>query len=659
MKEEGRNKLRKTAAALFILGVVAAVPIVMLAWGRGIGGGAALQPAAGGAGQAEQPEPPPGAGAETPGTQGAGDVIPSDGAVWPVRLGPEDRAYLVGLFMDCVGAGPSTHSTSSGPSAAAVGVPAPPACLEATNAPVFVTIYAVRTPPQRTMEREANLAASVRQAAQSLLERAGGRLKGEVLRVRVDVLCEARPFPADRRLEFARRVFGEPAGLALKPGDWLFFLPSEAVDFTGWAHEGILSEVCRRAGLEPAAWQRPETRMWLLTADSFVNSAPGSRYALPCPRGLPPVGEPTIARVLRAGRLAADYLAHVQKKDGSYQTFWNPAAGLRGGCDSVPEQASAAAALAALCEARPSDEYLASCKRALAYLMQYTDSDATDRKMAFTRREEVCHVVWELEASAGVLEAMCRYRHASGLSEPDAWIAALAKFLLFMQRDDGLFELKYDAESRSRTTPAAGAAQVVPQAKAALALALAYRELSVPSHLVGAEKALSSLLAQEESRKEPYSADEARWIMSALCEVNGLDPSPEYGAWAIRIVDARLKYQLKAQDVPSADLAGGTLVRFPPTAEPTADDLVVFAAACMMETAARQEGLAAARQAAGFVMQLQYLPENSYYLPDPEPSLGGFREQLGSNIIRIQTTDAALRGLAMLAQLEMQGVGKR
>jgi len=58
-------------------------------------------------------------------------------------------------------------------------------------------------------------------------------------------------------------------------------------------------------------------------------------------------------------------------------------------------------------------------------------------------------------------------------------------------------------------------------------------------------------------------------------------------------------------------------------------------------------------------MHVQYLPENSYYLPDPEAAAGGLREQIGSNIIRVQTLESALRGLTMLARLELQDIRRR
>jgi hypothetical protein len=696
--------LRKAAAGLFLLAVMAAIPAVMLAWGRvgflsnateraaasplataegataGQPGERAEKPTATSPGRtaAAQNGPPAIAPsgklgrvaqndsqARAPGPQEA-EVIPPEGGEWPVNLGGEDEAYLMQVALEALspaGARAGTGGSVSGNAAGSASGPAaaPPACVSQSNAPVFVTVYAARTAPRRAMAQQSSLAETVKAAAKQILQEAHGAIAPTMLRVRIDVLREARPFPAEKRLELARREFGAPFGLALNNGSFVFFLPADAVSYPAETNEGILEGFCRQAGLDAASWRRPDLKMWRLEATSFVNGAPGKQYVLPCARGLTPVGDLTVSKLLRACRLAGDYLVHVQREDGSYLSYVNPTGGLRGGCDSVSEQAAVAGALAELCGVSPRPEYLRSCHEALSYVIRATDCDTFKGKMMFTRRQEVCRVVWEMEATAQALEAMCRYRHASGLSQTDSWMAGLAEFLLYMERDDGLFELKYDAETQSRTTPKAGAGLVTPQAKAAVALSLAYRELQTPRYLAAAQKALDRLLADEESRKQPYSAEEARWLVSAARQVSALAPGEEgerYLSWVGRIAAARRKCQLAPGDVPWPDLVGGTLVRFPPTAGATADDLVVFASACIMDPLGEGDNILAARRAAGYLVQLQYLPENSYYLPDPEASLGGLREKLNGNIIRVQTMESALRGLVMLFQLEVQGMAK-
>jgi hypothetical protein len=274
--------------------------------------------------------------------------------------------------------------------------------------------------------------------------------------------------------------------------------------------------------------------------------------------------------------------------------------------------------------------------------------------MAFTRRQEICHVVWELEATASTLEAVCRFRRATARTDVDPWIAALAEFLLFMQRDDGLCYVQFDADVRAKSTPIA-ARGTVPQAKAALALLLAYRELQVPRYLVAARRLLDALEA-EVPANDGYTAAEARWLVSALHELAECSGGETGTERVARIADARREQQLAPADAPSPDLAGGSLGAFPPTAGTTADDLIVFATACEMGAGDPVANRESARLAAGYVMHLQFLTENSYYLSSPGDGRGGVREQLGSNIVRLPTMDAALRGLTMLAEIEMRSL---
>ncbi|KPK63017.1 MAG: hypothetical protein AMK73_05460, partial [Planctomycetes bacterium SM23_32] len=407
MKTRSPEAVRKEFAALFLVAVLVAGPAVMLLWGR--------------AGAADGP----GAVQEPP----SAVAIPPEGARWDVELDENDASHLLGLFL-------ASLSGGEGP-----GADAAPVCEEPLSAVVFVTVYAEGEAPLRVMAREESLVGSMLSAAGQVVARLGRPPDASALRVRVDVLREARPFAAEQRVTFAHRRFG----------------PTLSAE----------------AALSPDAWREPDRRMWRLDALSFVNDAPGSRYALACPRGLTPTGEPTLARLLRAARLAGEYLVRVQDETGRFLTYWDPVGGLPGGCETVTDQAAAAGALAALADVRRKTEHVRACYDAVSRLMQSTHMDADNPTRAFTRRQEACRLAYELEASAHVLEALCRYRHVARRTEPDAWIAALAEFLLFMQRDDGLFELQYDADRGARTTPPDWLDRPEPQAKAALALALA------------------------------------------------------------------------------------------------------------------------------------------------------------------------------------------
>jgi hypothetical protein len=109
---------------------------------------------------------------------------------------------------------------------------------------------------------------------------------------------------------------------------------------------------------------------------------------------------------------------------------------------------------------------------------------------------------------------------------------------------------------------------------------------------------------------------------------------------------------LTAAETPAADFVGGTVQSLPPEAGDTADDLGVFAAARFLGDG---ESAAAAERAAGYLLGLQFLPENSYYLSDPEEAAGGVREQPTSNLVRVTTMDSVLRGLTQLVEVKLAG----
>ncbi len=631
MTPDPPSAARRHLAAAFVLLLVAALPIVMLAWGR-MGGRPASQllPAA-----------------RTP--DDAPDAFDLQKVTWAGDLTEDDASYLIGRFLDAMArlTGKAAPEGEDAPEPTA-------AADQPAGALAFVTVWGPGAPAVRAIVREATLARGMDAAAGQVRARAPTTPDPQELRVRIDVLTGADTFHVAKRIGFAESIIGEPFGVAARlRGQLQYFLAPDISDYYAADNAGMMRFLYRQQDMDAAAWRLPDATMWRLKTVGFVNNAPGGRLALPSPRGLTPVDETTLPRLLRAGRLAGRYLTGVQRETGTFLSHWNPASMLRTGCDSVSEQAAAAGALAVLCALRPDEKNLDACHTTLSYLMKLTDTDPSGKPMAFTRRQEACKVVWELEASARLLEALCLYRRASGLTEPDHWITALAEFLLFMQRDDGRFELRYDQKTSARTTPKAGVAQVVPQAVAAAALARAYGALQMGRYLAGTERAIERLLADANDRQTPYTAREARWLITALAAANDYLPNPEYAAWAALLAAERRDLQLRPEDAPAADLVGGTLSSWPPMARDTADDLVVFATACMMDPRGSAENRTAARRSARYLMGLQVLPENGYYLPT-EDAVGGFREQIGNNVIRLRTVESALRGLVLLAQLELQ-----
>jgi len=566
-------------------------------------------------------------------------VLPEKGGRWRLDLTAEDGGRLVGLFLD------SLREVREGRT-----VPSRTQAAEPSGPPVFVTVYQDPLPVRRIGAREETLEAGVQQAAGSVIEALGTRVAPERVRVRVDVVSKMRPFGVDERVAFARETMGKPCGLALKTrgGQWRLLLPADMLRSDIETNLDMLHAMCRRAGLPRDAWQSPEVELWRLDVTGFVNDAPGGRRALASERGLASLGEPDVAMIERSCRMAAGYLLTTQEEDGSFPMFWDPATGLQGGCESLVLDLAAVGALSAFCEFRPDASSLKACHRALSYGLRFTNMDERRPRMGFTSAEEVCHKAWELEETAQLLEGICRYRHAGGRQETEGWLGALAEFLLHMQREDGRFEVRYDPKSGERSTPPRGFDPVVAQARAATALALARRELQEDRFLAGAHRALEALSGE----RAPLSAERARWVMTAMAELDAVLGENPYSDWAADVAGQRREAQIGEGQALAADLVGGTLASYPPTAAETADDLIVFATAAAMGLG--EENLAAAERAARFLVESQFLPENSYYLPQPEGPAGGFRNGPASNVIRIQSMDSALRGMVLLTRLMLR-----
>jgi hypothetical protein len=619
VNESKSTDWQREMAGLFLLALLAAFLAFVLGWGR-IGGPKVVP---------YEPSAPP----DEPDR-----FLPERAAAWSVDPSVEDASALLGLFLDAL-----TGSAPEEPP------PVPAALTQPLDAPVFVTVYATAGVPLRVRSRARSLADTVRDAAGQVRDLLPGEGSPAGVRVRMDVVREVRTFPLEKRIIFAEQTLSEPFGMAVgQEGDLTVFLPGDIQAWEVSENADTLVKLCRDGGLEAGAWREPELRMWRLDTVGFVNDAPGSRRALFSPRGLVSLERAGPLDLLRACALAGDFITNAQQDDGSLLAYLAPGPDLTGGCDSLTVEASAAGALGALCEFRTNQRHLSACGRALARAVESVRPLPGRSGPQFASRPETCYQAGELEQSAQVLEAMCRYRRASGAGDVDPWIGALASFLLVMQVSDGSFRLALEDEAAAPGPSVAPATAVRARARAAAALALSFRELAEPDFLYAARRAMAPLL--EAGRV--YDPEEARWVVTALLELNHLVPDAAYVDAARRIVAQRREMQITDLEAPAEDLVGGTLAAFPPRAEDTANDLVVFASACMMEPDGPSGE--AAELAARYLMALQILPENSYYLRRPEEAMGGFRERPGLDVVRLHAVDAALRGMVLLARVKLR-----
>jgi len=677
---------RSIAALVFLATIAFALAVTLLGWGRMWGA------------------PDSGIIAGTQPTPPLPAPWPPEGGRWPAQLSDADREYLLGLFQDTFAAkarGEGSPDLSA----------APETCAARSVTLVVTTAFTRNGKSYRTIARKHTLAQSVAAAAVDTWARMQRPTAGtRELRLRIDVIQEALVMSPRRRQTFSRQYSAAPYGVAIavrklpvgsKRSPFAIRPAADAVRMMTGAtgpHARLMEALSESVGRKPGDWRRADVHIWRIRADAFINDAPGSHKPQPCPHGLTPVDPMSPASQAAALRMAADHLLTGQDKYGTFPTLRAPQPGLiKRRCESLVEQADTTDALATswasgMGVARL--DALTAAFKGTAFLMRSEALQTLDEgSMKFAGRKEICNEVVELEATAAVLAALCglhaavtapgvpariaaeiKARNAAGRPAADfqklalfladggdkallADIEAMANFLTFMQRKDGLFDVRYIPDVALKITPPALRDDLTMQARAARALYLARRRLGKEHifYVAAANEALRALAANTADAEDTITSTEARWIVTAVAAHHAAmdTPNPDLIAWVGRITRARRARQLTADNPADFTFVGGTVESFPPESDATAEDLVAFATACTLAPTLLEENINAAEQSAGYLMRLQYTPANSYYISGKRGGQGGFRRRPDKGVVPLGAASAALHGFTTLLMVEM------
>jgi len=641
MDNDLRTKIQTEAATLLLLLVGLALPVLALLWGRVPGLRA-----------------PRGTGQRGPGADAAGER--ADGASLPARpveLSPQDKDYLMRLFLtsvEALRAGKGLPSTDD----------APTACRRATGAILFVTVFTAGRRPVRVQAPPGQLAESVQHAAQRMVGRAD--FKGRELgvqgasRVRMDIVTESRLLTVDQKRAFVSLELDEPLGAALaaEGTDRLnWFLPADHASRKALSHREILETLCAESGQRADYWTGSASRAYRIKALSFVNITPGSFRCIDTPRGLPVVQRATLSDLVRSCELGADHLLRLQARNGFFAARYDAAKNAFSEDVGISAQFEAVSALARLHKLRPKDERIAACRRTLDAACGLLGLEGGSVAGAETDPSREPGVGARLSAVA--LRALCEYRSAGGDRRRDGLIAKLADSLVVIQGQEvalarRLARLKGDLD--------VAALDPDRQAKIALALILACRELGRQRYSAAGRETLE-LIAEA---REELDLGSHPWVaiaageMVAPVRVSALADKLREGGRRL------IASQLLEADVRAPDLIGAIVPPYPPPLERVATRLSALTACWTMDRGDHgngggrrsDDGLsasfpAAAERAARYLMQFQFVPENSYYLPDPERASGGIRIAPGSNTSELGAVAAAMDALAGLVRIKL------
>lgn len=640
MAEKSASMVQREAAAVVLLGVALIVPLACLAsarlWGRVPSVAVPEGNTPAGAGPDAEPLPP---------------------TVWTRPLVQDERDWLMGAFFSNLTAlrEGRVPRVDEGPGQ----------CMAPLNAPLVVTLYPKPGMPMRFEARAPSLADAVGQAARQAVMAAAGRGDESDMRVQMTVLREMLPMSREDRASFVRREFGRPEGLVIiGEASQAMLLPADAAAALNVAYRSGYSEaqglnaemmelVCQGAGLPRGAWMHAgRYPMALVRADTFVNVPGSTDRTLPCPRGIVPGLAASAERMREAGVLAGTYLRNMQRPDGSYAMF--DASGLVYGCDSIVLQTATAEALAHVGAMAPQVRRHADVAlKGVAYAMVGEVHEMADTGAAWIGREETCRDVLELEATAQTLAALCRHKMAVQDDRSDADILSLANFLLVMQEDDGDFVLRYSDMSGPYTPPKFRGA-IVPRARAIYALCLAYDALSVPEALLAARRGMAAFGPLVREQSDTMNAEEAGWLARAVlqysrCDIANLAEPLEV---LVEVARRRRALQIGEDAAPAADMVGASVEDYPPRTASTAQDAVLFSVAASLSPEDALQNREAALRAAGFVLGMQFTPENGYLYADAERRMGAFRRSCDSKLVALEGVAAALNALAVLLDTE-------
>ena len=524
----------------------------------------------------------------------------------------------------------------------------PAKLLLSTNEAVIVSAHRAGQAPLVAAVGAGDLFGQLCDAAARLRET---KRLGELgsLRFKIDVVLRRQAAGPDPALGLGRPPVLGIEGLHLRlPGDDLWLPASEALRLGLRDGEAFVWHALKRAGgtLEGAAPER-------FTAGSFIERGPGGAGA--------PVdlyrGMPLVARVSRRGLLAAvgaggEWLLRFQRPDGSFHYRYHAATdGVVGKGYNAVRHAGAAWGLVLAGRATGERRFLDGARRALDWVVGHARSRGEMAWVEHGGRRR-------LGAAALAVVGLLDYRAAAGTEALDGHVRRLGRFLLFMQRDDGFFDIEYEAGKHRGVWPEGSLGLYAP-GEAMLALTRLAREWPEGPWRSAAVRAADFAVRGRDGWYAGRGLEAVvpdAWTMMALDELHAQGaarrPHVDYCFLLARLA---LDEQVAAGASHWVDHVGAPRsTGAPPSVGPAACRCEGLLAAWRL---GRRMGVAtepyreAVVLSVRFQLRHQFDGVNSYLLPNPARARGGFYASYADPTVRIDSVQHAIAALAGAAAL--------
>jgi hypothetical protein len=410
-------------------------------------------------------------------------------------------------------------------------------------------------------------------------------------------------------------------------------------------HQRLRGLLAQRAGV--AETDVGTMRAYRFRSEDHVES-PGHDRALAVFRGSAERPVPvTPERLLQAVRSGADYLCRVLNDQGRYIYLYHPVEDHDDASYGLLRHAGATYALLEAYEEFGTPLYLEKAERALAFLKsRLVDDDAHQGKYVTDTSDE------EQQKTGGAglaLLAFAKHAAVTGKRSELETMRSLARFIIAEQYADGHFrsnaDLPPDPGGKKRKRE-----PVYYQGEAALGLLRLYSVDPQPAYADAARMAADYVVHVRDADVSQDNQEHDHWISYVFNDLDRVGADDAYVEHAYKIARAIMGKQHRAPGAPAPDWVG---TFYEGQTTPGSTRLEAYAAdIALSRFAGRPDAwlFDPAKEVAGSMLAQQFGPEDAFWLRNPAKSLGGVRESLTVQDVRIDYVQHAMSGWLHLAR---------
>jgi hypothetical protein len=353
--------------------------------------------------------------------------------------------------------------------------------------------------------------------------------------------------------------------------------------------------------------------------------------------------------LIASASAGGDYLARMQKEDGSFNYMYDAATDRFGEDEyNIVRHAGTAFSLFDLYAQTKEKRYLTAANRAVDYLKtRFKRAKEPDRLYVLDNDGKA-----KLGANGLALLAMSRQIQFDPNSGDRNAALQLANQILAMQEPEGSFISYY----RILGDEPEGSTSLYYPGEAILGLVEFYRQTPAEKRLL--DSAIRGAEFLIESQREMSDLPPDAWLMQALEALHQLKPAPKYQAHVLDLATAMLRDLYAGPETPERFMGsqfiggyGPGEPRLTPAAARSEGILSAYRMARAAEDPRATMLLEALKSSARFQLAHQFTNEDIGWLPTPEQAAGGFRGSLSSTRVRIDYVQHNISALLGLAQV--------